>query len=338
MSRYRDAYKRENLKGPGDSRPTAKEIVEDANMVGNATEKVILLTGSSSGIGIETARALAATGATLFLGVRDLAKAQRVHADILSAKVLLLELDLSKLPSVCRAASEFMRQSKGRLNILINNAGVLAPPELHVDGLESQMAVHYWGPFLLFQLLAEALICSSTAKFPSRVINVSSRAHQVERVDFGDLHVLGKKSVFDGYPRTKLAQIYMASEIERRYGTRGLHGYSLDPGIVAPTEGSGITRHVEELLKDKWDDPALKEKKMTAAQGAATTVWAAVHKEALEEDAIGKYLEFCAPAIPAKGDAPGLEPGYGDWAYDDKEAKMLWDVSFNVVGLSTDEK
>jgi NAD(P)-dependent dehydrogenase (short-subunit alcohol dehydrogenase family) len=255
MSLYSEAYKPENIDGPGDGRPTALQIVMDERLEGIYADKVILLTGSSSGIGIETARALAATGVRLFLGVRDIKKATAVHANILSERVQLLELDVSRLQSVRNAANKLIQASNGRLNILVNNAGVLAPPEFHVEQLESQMAVHYWGPFLLFQLLKHALVSSSSPDFPSRVVNVTSKGHQVERIDFEDLHLLHKASVFDGYGRSKLAQIYMANEIERRYGASGLHAYSLDPGVIR--EGSGITRHVEGLLEDKWNDPFL---------------------------------------------------------------------------------
>jgi NAD(P)-dependent dehydrogenase (short-subunit alcohol dehydrogenase family) len=335
MSLYRESYRPENVKGPGDGRPTALKIIEDERAGGNLADKVILLTGSSSGIGVETARALAATGATLFLGVRDIDKAKRVHADILSPKVRLLQLDVCRLPSVRKAAEKMLRWSGDRLNILINNAGVLAPPEFHIDQLESQLAVHYWGPFLLFQLLKDTMISSSSPKFPSRVVNVASKGHQTERIDFEDLHLLHKKSVFDGYGRSKLAQVYMASEIERRYGLRGLHGYSLDPGVIR--EGSAITRHVEDLLKDKWNDPFLQKQMMTQGQGAATTVWAAVSDQALDEQMVGKYLEFCWPAPAAEGANPGMEPGYADWAYDVEDAKRLWDASFELVGLTPED-
>lgn len=335
MTSYRDAYLPENVKGPGDGRPTAMQVVQDAGACGTNPDRVILLTGSSSGIGIETARALAATRATLWLGVRDLEKAKAAHADILSSSnVHLLELDVSRLSRVRSAAAEFLRRSNGRLNVLINNAGALAPPELHVEKLESHMAVHYWGPFLLFHLLKHAMLDSSSPQFPSRVINVSSKAHQVERIDFDDPHMPRKTTVFDGYPRSRLAQVYMASEIERRYGDRMLHGYSLDPGVVGPSEGSGITRHVEEMMEEKWNDPVLKNQMMSAAQGAATTVWAAVAGEALEEGACGRYLEFCRPASPAQGLDPGMESGYGSWAYDEQGARRLWEMSFAVVGLS----
>lgn len=172
---------------------------------------------------------------------------------------------MSRLPSVQQAVSELLRISDSKLNILINNAGVLAAPELHVAGLESQMAVHYWGAFLLLQLLSITLMFSSTISYSSRVINVSSKARRVERINFDDLHIVGKQGVFDGCPRSKLAQVSMASEIERRYGNRGLRGFSLDPGVVAPNEGSGIIRHVEESMREQWEDPVLERHMLIAA-------------------------------------------------------------------------
>ncbi|KAH8673276.1 short-chain dehydrogenase [Xylariales sp. PMI_506] len=333
MSIYRGAFEPQNVKGPGDGRPTAQQIIRDEGAEGRDEGKVMFLTGSSSGIGIETARALAATGATIFLGVRDLEKAARVHADILSPKVQLVKLDVTQQASIRAAAADLLRRSNGRLNILINNAGVLAPPQFHINGQETHMVVHYWGPFLLFQLLKDALLQSATAEYPSRVVNVASKAHQAERIDFEDLHLPGKDSVFDGYQRSRLAEIYMTSEIERRYGASGLHGYSLDPGVVR--EGSEIDRHVADLLREKWADPILQGQLMSAAQGSATTIWAALSKEALGDGVRGKYLEFCWPAPPAAGILPGMEGGYGKWAYDVEDAKRLWDLSFDVVGLDT---
>ncbi|KAH8596721.1 hypothetical protein B0O99DRAFT_509461 [Bisporella sp. PMI_857] len=335
MSIYRESYKPENVLGPGDGRPTAWQVIKDEGLEGTLTDKVILITGTSSGIGIETARALAATGALVFLGVRNLTKAIHVHADILSPHVRLLEVDISSLSSVREAAAQLLAASGNRLNLLINNAGVLAVPSFHTaDGLESQMAVHYWGPFLLFQLLKSALLSCSTATFPSRVVNVSSEAHQVERIDFSDLHVKAKKTVFDGYGRSKLAQVYLTNEIERRYGGQGLHAYSLHPGAVL--EGSGIDRHVHELVKEQWQQPYYQKQLKSAAQGAATTVWAAVSKEALVDGVTGKYLEDCAVAGPSEDAHPGMESGYAAWAYAFDDAKSLWELSFEVVGFASD--
>ena len=120
-SRYSSAHEKTN--GPGDARPTALHIVKDEGLEGKLTDKVVLITGCSSGIGIETARAMAATGARVFAGVRNVAKGEDALGDILkSGRVELLKMDLNSLESVRQAAEEFKGKSEG-LNILINNAG-----------------------------------------------------------------------------------------------------------------------------------------------------------------------------------------------------------------------
>ena len=120
-SRYADAHK--STKGPGDARPTALQIVKDEDLEGKLKNKTVLITGCSSGLGIETARALATTGAKVFCGVRNMAKGETALADILNpGHVELLKMDLNSLDSVRAAAEEFKKKSKS-LNILINNAG-----------------------------------------------------------------------------------------------------------------------------------------------------------------------------------------------------------------------
>ena len=120
-SRYHNAHK--SPKGPGDARPTALDIVKDENLEGKLSDQIVLITGCSSGIGIETARAMTATGAKVFCGVRDISKGQSALSDILKpGHVELLEMDLNSLGSIKKAAEEFKNKSEA-LNILINNAG-----------------------------------------------------------------------------------------------------------------------------------------------------------------------------------------------------------------------
>jgi NAD(P)-dependent dehydrogenase (short-subunit alcohol dehydrogenase family) len=127
MSHYAELYA--NPQGPGDARPTALLILKDEGLVGNMTDKVFLVTGASSGIGVETARALHATGGTVFVTGRDVAKTQAVIDEIYAsdpenkAPIHLLEMKLDSLESVRSAAEEFLTKSD-RLNVLINNAGV----------------------------------------------------------------------------------------------------------------------------------------------------------------------------------------------------------------------
>lgn len=158
-----------------DSRPTALQIVNDENAENKLKGVVMLLTGAASGIGIETAKALATTGATIYCAVRDIANAKEALSHI-EGNIELIELDLSSLSSVNKAADEFIQRSSGRLNILINNAGVMVVQErtLSADGYELQFATNHLGHFLLFQRLKHVLKASSTPSLHSRVVIVAS--------------------------------------------------------------------------------------------------------------------------------------------------------------------
>ena len=224
--------------GPGDHRPTAIDILTDESLIGRWTDKVILVTGASNGIGVETARALFATGAHLYLPVRDMKKGETVVQDIVSqsssggkGKIDLLHLDMNSLASVRQCAADFLAKSK-QLNVLICNAGVMASPESRtVDGFETQFGIDHLAHFLLFELLKDTLIASSTAQFNSRVITVSSSMHLASPILFDDYDQ--SKQGYDkwrGYGQAKTANVYMANEIDRRYGERGLHALSVMPG------------------------------------------------------------------------------------------------------------
>jgi NAD(P)-dependent dehydrogenase (short-subunit alcohol dehydrogenase family) len=156
----------QNPNGEGDARPTALQVINDNGLKGKLTDKTILITGCSSGLGVETARALAATGAHIFCTARSLEKGQAALADILSpGKVDLLHLDLESLASVRTFAAEFLAASHGKLDILINNAGVMAIPQsTTADGFETQFGVNHLAHFLLFQLLKPALVASSPCR------------------------------------------------------------------------------------------------------------------------------------------------------------------------------
>ena len=232
-----------NPSGPGDARPTALSIVRDEQLVNQWTDKVVFITGASGGIGVETARALHATGAHLFLPVRDLEKGQAVVKAVQAGsegkgKIDLLPLDLTSLTSVRQCVAQFLQHSQ-RLNVLILNAAVMATPESRTeDGFELQFGVNHVAHFLLFQLLKPTLLASSTPQFQSRVVCLSSSAHGQSPVLFGDLDL--KQRGYDpwiAYGQTKTANIYLATEIERRYGSRGLHANALHPG-TASTERS----------------------------------------------------------------------------------------------------
>jgi NAD(P)-dependent dehydrogenase (short-subunit alcohol dehydrogenase family) len=206
-SRYAESWIKP--KGPGDARPTALQIVKDERREGDLQGKAILITGCSSGLGIETARALKVTGATLFLTARNLEKARAALGDILDGpNVSLVELDLASLASVRRCAAEVQAKSK-TLNILINNAGVrLAPRGRTRDGFETQWGVNHVAHFLLFALLRPLLLASSTADFCSRVVAVASTAHRTARIDLADLDMDARGyDAVTAYGQSKLANV-----------------------------------------------------------------------------------------------------------------------------------
>jgi NAD(P)-dependent dehydrogenase (short-subunit alcohol dehydrogenase family) len=172
-SKYAAAH--EKLNGPGDARPTASQIIDDYDLEGKLSGKVVLITGCSSGIGGDTARAIYRTGATIYATARDVDKAKKALSDLTdTSRVHFLQLDLGSVASVCAAAESFKSKSP-QLNILIGNAGVMASPEGRtVDGFETQFGTNHLGHFLLFYLLKDTLLASSTPEFNSRVVLLSS--------------------------------------------------------------------------------------------------------------------------------------------------------------------
>jgi len=176
--KYAEAHKQENLHGPGDARPTALQIIKDNGRLGTMQDKVFIVTGASSGIGIETGRALAATGGKVFLTVRNLKKGEEACKSFLEpGRVELLEMDNNSLESVRRAAKEFLSKSD-KLNVIVNNAGIMAAPYgKTVDGFESQFGVNHLAHFLFFCLVKDVMLASSTPEFNSRVVNVASTGH-----------------------------------------------------------------------------------------------------------------------------------------------------------------
>lgn len=332
MSRYAAVHA--DPQGPGDARPTALQIVQDEGVEGKLVGKVIVITGASSGIGAETAKALFATGATLFLTGRDLKKAESNLSEILkSDRVSLLEVDTSSFASVRAAAAKILADTNKQVNILINNAGIMAIPNLELteDGFETHFATNHLGHFLLFQLLKPALLASSTPELQSRVVNVSSSTHRtVKQLSESDNYNFEKGEYVHmlAYANSKLANIYMASELERRYGSQGLHATSVHPGDIS----SDLLRHLggQAILEPILSNKELSKGFKSPEQGAATTVLAAIGKE--WENKGGRYLEKCAEAERGKDDGQMMSPGYASNTYDPVAEKRLWEDSLKFIG------
>lgn len=340
MSRY--AASHANPQGAGDSRPTAMQIVQDEDLVGKLADKVMVITGGSAGMGVEIARAFHATGAKLFLTVRDVAKGQKVVDSIIAdepnnkAEIQLIKMELDSLDSV-RAGAKDLLSKTDKINVLVNNAGVMATPEGRTkDGFETQFGTNHVAHFLLFQLLKPTLLKSSTKAFQSRVICVSSTAHRGCPVRFDDYN-FEQPSSYNGwaaYGQAKTANIYMASEIERRYSSHGLHGISIHPGGIK----SNLQVHVnKEGMLEMWEQPDLKAVEKTPAQGAATSVYAALSRD--WEGKGGVYLSNCAVMGPFRGEnwMEIIDEGYATYAYDAASEGRLWKDSLKMVGLEDDQ-
>lgn len=323
-------------KGPGDARPTAMKIIADESLENKWLDKTALITGASSGIGIETTRALHATGARILMTTRNLQTAQQVRNEILSTspgkgEIEIIQMELDDLDSVRGAAQEFLKRSD-RLNILVNNAGVMYCPEGKTkQGFETHWGTNHVAHFLFTSLLLPTLISSSTQTFASRVVNVSSLGHHhqpngltadvLSDLDFSKTPY--NKTV--AYGRSKCANILHANQIDRLYGSstdHPVHGFSLHPGAIT----TNLWRHMdgtpEAMFQDIWKN---------IEQGAATSVWCAV--AGVWEGKVGRYCEDVGEAAfdGAVEDCHFVGPGYAVWAYDEVAEKRLWDVSMESV-------
>ncbi|KAM0252755.1 hypothetical protein ACHAQJ_007593 [Trichoderma viride] len=331
LNRYTAAHA--DPQGAGDARPTALQIIQDEGVKGKLVGKVIVITGATSGIGVETARALSATGASLFLTARNLDKANKNLADILEpGRVSLVEMDLDSFKSIRAGAEKILSTSKGQVNILINSAGVMGLQEhsLTEDDIEAQFSANYLGFFLLFQLLKKALLASITVDMNSRVVVVASSAHRAATLSVNGNYSVKKEEYNHetAYNNSKLAAVYLANTIERLYGDQGLHATSVHPGGI----NTDISRNMPpEFLEAIMTNPYILKTLKSAEQGAATTVWAAVSKS--WENRGGKYLEDCKEAERGVDDGEVFGVGWVKQTYNLKEEDRLWKHSLELVGL-----
>lgn len=299
---------------------TALEVVRGSDLSG----RQIVLTGASSGIGVETARALAMAGAGLVLGVRDLAKGEAVLDGFpaeLRRSMRLLMLDLADLQSVIA----FARQVEGAVDVLIANGGVSKTPETHLaNGLDVRFATNHLGHFLLAHRLKWQL-----AEGEGRIVVVSSAAHKGMPVRMDDLQ-WQQREHFDGaaYAESKSANILFAQEATRRWASEGVFANAVLPSSAL----TGLQRFHGEELKRKIGfihaDGSVDAMVKTAEQAAATSVWAAVAPEL--EGRGGLVLEDCAEALPV---GPDTHPwsGYDASVADPETARLLWEHSLDLI-------
>ncbi|SCL37819.1 NAD(P)-dependent dehydrogenase, short-chain alcohol dehydrogenase family [Micromonospora rhizosphaerae] len=294
---------------------TAMEVVRGIDLANRRA----IVTGGGSGIGVETARALAAAGADVTLAVRNPEAGQRAATDIAGTtgndQILVAPLDLADPESV----AAFVRTWDGPLHILVNNAGIMATPEMRTpQGWEMQFATNHLGHFALATGLHRALAAAEGA----RVVSVSSSAHLRSPVVFEDIHF--QRRPYDpwaAYGQSKTANVLFAVDVTRRWANDGITANALMPGAIRTNLQRYITD--EDLARLRAEsggggEPSWK----NPEQGAATSVLVATSP--LLNGVGGRYFEDCQEAGPNQ---PGTRTGYAPYARDPAAAEELWDVS-----------
>jgi NAD(P)-dependent dehydrogenase (short-subunit alcohol dehydrogenase family) len=313
---------------------TTDEVLSGVNLRGQR----ILVTGVSAGLGIETARALAAHGADVVGAVRDLQKAEgattQVGRDAATAggSFELVALDLASLKSVRECADELL--TKGQFfDVVIANAGVMATPFGHTaDGFETQFGTNHLGHFVLVNRIAPLL------RKGSRLINLSSAGHRFSNVDLEDPNFERTPyEPFVAYGRSKTANILFAVAFDRRHRGRGVRAAAVHPGVIEtelgrhmdPSQIQGLIQQINDQLAAQGKGPF---QWKSVAQGAATSIWAGVVAEA--EEIGGRYCENCHVGEIALENVPisGASEGVRGYALDPKKAEALWKKSEEMVG------
>lgn len=217
---------------------TTDDVLKGIDLKG----KKVLITGGASGLGKESARAMAARGAEIILAVRTPRQGIDTVAELIARTgnpaISWEQVDLGSLASI-RAFAERFNTAHDRLDVLLNNAGVMACPFAKTeDGFEMQFGVNHVGHFLLTNLIAPALVKGA----PSRIVNLSSRGHQIAPVDFEDPN-FGSRPYHNwlSYGQSKTANVLFTVELERRLGPKGVHAYAVHPGVIQTNLGRHMT-------------------------------------------------------------------------------------------------
>jgi NAD(P)-dependent dehydrogenase (short-subunit alcohol dehydrogenase family) len=322
------------------AKSTTDEVLADVDL----SRKRVLVTGVSAGLGVETARALAAHGAQVVGAARDLDKAQRatevVRADATrGGGIELVELDLANLASVRACADKLVADGRP-FDLIINNAGVMATPfGKTADGFETQFGTNHLGHFVLTNRLGSLL------RAGSRVVELSSAGHRFADVDLEDPNFeRSEYTPFGAYGRSKTANVLFAVEFDRRHKDRGVRAAAVHPGGIQTELGRHMT---PELVQEMIDSINAAQQASggesfewkTVPQGAATSVWAGAVAPA--EAVGGRYCEDCHVAeVVDEGpisDSPSgrgslIRGGVRRYAIDPERARALWALSEQMVG------
>jgi NAD(P)-dependent dehydrogenase (short-subunit alcohol dehydrogenase family) len=297
---------------------TTDEVIDGLDL----GDKIAIVTGASTGIGVETARALAAAGAGVVLAARDAerteAAASSIRERVPGSAVEVGLLDLTSLDSVRTFAAWYL-DAHDELHILVNNAGVMYTPfGRTTDGFELQFGTNHLGHFLLTCLLVPALLAGA----PSRVVNLSSGGHVGSDIVWDDPNFERREyDKFAAYGQSKTANILFSVELDRRLGDRGVHAYAVHPGMIATELGRYMTADDMSALREraKRGPTGGMPPRKSIEQGAATTVWAATAPELATQG--GTYLADCQ-----------VTDQHAPWVRDPESAARLWALSESLIG------
>ena len=300
---------------------TADEVAAGHRLDGRRA----VVTGASSGIGIETARSLARAGAEVTLAVRDTDAGARVAADIVATtgnpRVRVARLDLTDRASI----AAFVGSWTGQLDLLVANAGIMALPErqLTAEGWEMQFATNHLGHLALALGLHDALATAGRA----RIVSLSSSGHLTSPVVFDDLWFDRRPyDPWSAYGQSKTANVLFAVEATRRWAPDGIVANAVMPGGIM----TNLQKHVSQEVRDSWAEGERSGRftMKTPQQGAATTLVAALAPEFAGTG--GHYLEDATEA-PTVADDAEVGSGVRAWALDPGAATRLWDVSLDLL-------
>lgn len=302
-------------------RTTANDVLRGIDLSG----RLALVTGGYSGLGLETTRALAGAGARVIVPARRRAAAAQALAGVGGAEVD--DLDLADLESVSRFAERFLASGR-TLDLVINNAGIMACPETRVGpGWEAQFATNHLGHYALVNRLWPAIAAEGEA----RVVVVSSAGHHLSGIRWHDVQFEHGYDKWQAYGQAKTANVLFAVQLDALGRGDGVRAYSLHPGSILTPLQRNLSQ--EEMIAAGWideqgdlADPTFK----TPEQGAATHIWAATAPQL--ERIGGVYCEDCDIAEPVAGES--RQPsGVRDWATDPEQAARLWTLSAGLTGL-----
>jgi NAD(P)-dependent dehydrogenase (short-subunit alcohol dehydrogenase family) len=301
---------------------TTDEVLDGVDL----TDVNVVITGTSAGLGVETARVVAAHGATVVGIVRDIEKASRNLDEAGASGVQLYQADLASLASIRAFTDTFYADGHDRIDVLIGNAGIMASPYgTTADGFELQFGTNHLGHFLLVNRLMPLLLTGT----PARVVMVSSAGHSFSDVSLDDPGF--EHTPYDpwiAYGRSKTANVLFAVELDRRLRDRGVRATALHPGGILTDLGRHLTDETMNALIEARAGRRREVSFKSVPQGAATSVWAGF--VAAADEVGGRYCEDCAVAPVI--DDPNDSPGVMRYALNPETATPLWARSEELVG------